>query len=236
MNRKLLCLLLLSALLCLCLLPASAADTPDFSRTGSIRLTVRYEGREVGGGELTLYQVALLREENGYSYEPVKGLESIDFSFDKLEDPDLAPAVLTQVKNAGITGYREQIGSNGVVLFDNLTLGLYLIEQTENAPGFTSVQPFFVTIPMNENGKLIYDVDASPKPLPPQPSEPTTPTTLTNPTEPTRPTSSTEPTKPPENLPQTGQLNWPIPVFAILGTACLLAGLLVLRRCRKERG
>ncbi len=232
MNRnKLICLLLLPALLCLFLLPAAATETVDFSRTGSIRLTVRYEGRVVGG-ELTLYQVATLRGDDGYFYEPAQWLESIDFSFDKIENPDLPSAVLAQVKSAGITGRAEKIGSDGVVFFGDLPLGLYLIEQTENAPGFTTIQPFFVTIPMNEDGKLIYDVDGSPKPLQPQPTEPTG---STDPTEPTATGEPTEPTKPGGTLPQTGQLKWPIPVLAIVGTAALLAGLLVLLRGRKRK-
>lgn len=234
-RKKLLCLLLLPALLCLLLLPAAADDTPDFSRTGSIRLTVRCEGREVGGGELTLYKVATLRVENGYSYAPVKGLEACDFSFGALQDPDVPAAVLTLIKHTDITGRSAKIGSDGVVFFGDLTLGLYLIEQTENAPGFTAIQPFFVTIPMNEDGELIYDLDASPKLLQPEPTEATTTTEPTKATVPTEPTRSTEPTTPTDKLPQTGQLNWPIPVLAITGAVFLLTGLLVLRHFRKER-
>ena len=80
---------------------------------------------------------------------------------------------------------------------------------------------------MKEGDELIYDVDASPKPLQPQPSEPTTPT------EPSKPSEPTEPTEP--YLPQTGQLKWPIPVLAIIGMVFLLAGLLVLLRSRKRQ-
>lgn len=230
-RKKLLSLLLLPALLCMLLLPAAAEDIPDISRTGSIRLTVRYDGDPVAGGELTLYQVASLHVEDEYSYVAVSGLESMDLSFDRIEDPDLPAEVLSQVKNAGITGKSEKIGSDGVVFFGDLALGLYLVEQTENAPGFTSMQPFFVTIPMKENGELIYDVDASPKPLSPQPTEPTE---VTEPTEASKPPVPTEPTEP--YLPQTGQLNWPVPVLGIFGAVFLLAGLLILLRCRKRRG
>lgn len=224
--NRLLCILLLAALLCAFLLPAAAADFPDFSRTGSIRLTVRYEGREVGGGELTLYQVATLCGDDSYYYAPAEGLEACDFSFDTIENPDQPSVVLAKVREAGITGQAAQIGSNGVVFFGDLPLGLYLIEQTENAPGFTAMQPFFITIPMKEGDELIYDVDASPKPTPPQPTEPT---------EPSNPSEPTEPTKPGDTLPQTGQLKWPIPVLGILGMVFLLAGLFVLLRGRKRQ-
>ncbi|MBQ6431581.1 MAG: hypothetical protein IJJ99_06895 [Oscillospiraceae bacterium] len=237
MNRiKLLCLFLLPALLCLFLLPA-AALTPDLSRTGSIRLTMRYEGQPVGGGELTIYRVAGIRTENGYSFAPVSGLESFDFSAAALERPELASEVLAEVEKVGLTGYTEQIGADGVVRFDDLTLGLYLIEQKVSAPGFGCIRPFFVCLPMAEDGELIYDVDASPKPFPmePQPTEPTTPTDPTTPTEPSHPTEPTDPTVPDETLPQTGQLKWPVPVLGIGGTLCLLAGLLVLLCMRKER-
>lgn len=230
--NKLLCILLLAALLCAFLLPAAAADVPDLLRTGSIRLTVRYEGREVGGGELTLYQVATLCGDDGYYYAPAAGLEACDFSFDTIENPDQPSVVLAQVKEAGVTGQAAQIGSNGVVFFGDLPLGLYLIEQTESAPGFTAMQPFFITIPMREGDEMIYDVDASPKLLQPQPSEPTE---LTEPTEPSNPTEPTESTKPGDTLPQTGQLKWPIPVLGILGMVFLLAGLFVLLRGRKRQ-
>lgn len=229
MNRKkLFCLLLLPALLCLFLLPAAATQAPDLSRTGSIRLTMRYEGNPVGGGELTLYQVAAVREDNGYSFAPVAGLEDLSFTAASLESPEFAATVLARAKEAGPAAQSKTINSSGEVRFDGLPLGLYLIEQTVGAPGFSAIRPFFVSIPMTENGELIYDVDASPKPEPMQP-EPTGPTEPTNPTEPTAPTV------PDETLPQTGQLNWPIPPLTVTGLLCLLAGLLVLLRARKER-
>ena len=64
----------------------------------------------------------------------------------------------------------------------------------------------------------------------PQPStEPTEPPT--EPTEPEVPTEPTEPTEPPPpppppppHLPQTGQLNWPIPVMAMMGCAMFVLG------------
>jgi len=233
-RNRMLCILLLPALLCLLLTPSAATQTPDLTRTGSIRLTMRYEGEPVGGGELTIYRVAEIRTENGYTFAPVSGLEGFDFSAAALEHPELAADVLAQVETIGLTGYTEQIDSNGVVQFDHLALGLYLIEQKVSAPGFGCIRPFFVTLPLAEDGELIYDVDASPKPFPME-TEPTTPSGTTEPTEPSNPTAPTDPTKPIDVLPQTGQLNWPIPVLAIAGGVLLLIGAFVLLRGRKER-
>lgn len=70
--------------------------------------------------------------------------------------------------------------------------------------------------PMNESGHYVYEVNAEakfqlhrePKPTtPPKPSEPT--------------------------LPQTGQLNWPIPVLVISGL-CLFSAGWILRFGRKK--
>ena len=73
------------------------------------------------------------------------------------------------------------------------------------------------------------------------PSEPTDSTGPTEPTESTGPSESTEPTNPtattkPDrpDLPQTGQLNWPIPVLCALGGIMLLIGVVLLLKSKRE--
>ncbi len=70
------------------------------------------------------------------------------------------------------------------------------------------------------------------------PTEPSTGPTepSTGPTEPsTGPTEPTEPTEPGGgDSPQTGQLNWPIPVMAGLGIFCLCLGMYFASKDRKE--
>lgn len=65
--------------------------------------------------------------------------------------------------------------------FRGLELGLYLIVQTEASKGYEPINPFLVSLPMAEDGKWNYAVDASPKVGAYTPTKPDTP-----PTPPTR--------------------------------------------------
>lgn len=83
------------------------------------------------------------------------------------------------------------------------------------------------------------------------PTEPTTPTEPTQPdttapttTSSTAPTASTEPTQPKttvkddsstDYLPQTGQLNWPIPVLACVGALLIILGIALMRKPNEKQ-
>lgn len=72
---------------------------------------------------------------------------------------------------------------DGEIAFTGLELGLYLLVQHKAAKGYETAAPFLVSVPMEEDGVLRYDVDASPKveleknrnPPPPRPLHPPTP-------------------------------------------------------------
>ena len=79
-----------------------------------------------------------------------------------------------------------------------------------------------MSLPQWQNDGYVYDLTASPKvPLVPEPTEPTVPTEPTDPTDPW--------------LPQTGQLNWPIPLMAVSGLALFMAGCILCFGRKKER-
>lgn len=110
--------------------------------------------------------------------------------------PELAETFAGQVTGEGIAA-----AVDGEARFENLELGLYLIVQTEASQGFEPLKPFLICVPMIEDGSCVFDVNAQGKFQ-----------------------LKREPDPPGPGLPQTGQLNWPIPVLAVLGLGLFSAG------------
>ena len=202
----LLCVLLLSCIG----VGAYAHDVPDLTRQGSINISMRCGNFAVPGGTLTLYRVGDIHEEDGnYSFVPSASFTGCVDAFDDIQSPALAQKLADYAKENKIPCRTLDINERGKITF-NVEPGLYLLVQEKAAEGYLPASPFLVSVPMNENGSYVYDVDASPKveleeaPLP-------TPT----------------PTPKPPTLAQTGQLNWPVPVLAILGLCLFSLGWLM---------
>ncbi len=206
--RRFLPLLLVFLLLAL---PVLAHDVPDLSRTGSITVSMCKNGTPVPGGTLTAYRVGQIHQEDGnYLFVLTEEFAASGLS---LENPD-AQALAAYAKEQNIQGKTQSIDQEGIAEFQELELGLYLMVQAEPAPGYGAVAPFVVSLPYAKDGTYIYDVDAIPKvELEPEPTETTAPL---------------EPT-----LPQTGQLNWPVPVLGVAGLTLLVLGIVLYRKGKK---
>lgn len=222
--RKRLAALFITMLLCCALaVTVYAHDVPDTGRTGSIRLTMTCEGVAVGGGALTLYPVGDVAEDDGnYSFVLSEAVRDSGVSLEKLEDAATAQALADYVAKHSVSGRTESIGNDGKVSFDNLPLGLYLVVQVTPAPGYAPISPFLVTVPMMEDGTYLYDVDASPK----------METLKQYPLEPGNPAEG----QPQTTLPQTGQLNWPVPVLTVVGLLLFVGGWYLRFGKRKVHG
>lgn len=206
------------ALIALCLLfsvtiHVHAAGRPDVTRTGSLTLTMEWEGEKLSGGTLTIYRVGDIVGRNGFwHFVLTPELQGMGISLEDLEDPNLARELAGLVKDLEIPGTTVEI-TDGKAVFTDLIGGLYLITQEDACEGFSPINPFLISLPRWENGQYIYDITAHPKvSLEPLPTEPTE-------TEPTTPTTPTEPV-----LPQTGQLNWPVPVMSVAGVSLFALG------------
>lgn len=232
---------------------ASELDLVDYSKKGSLSMELLdVNDNVVPGGTISIYLLAEAQKDKNNN-EALFYLEAYDSMTGKLalNDAALSATISSDSSNnlkeaAKFVEFinkstisataREKADSKGRVSFIGLKLGLYLVVQKEAdvADGYYAMKPFLVTIPGTDaNGKWIYDVlGAEPKmqpitkpntPTPPQNNPSTTTTTTTPPT----PTTPIVPSGP---LPQTGQLNWPVPVIAIIGLCFMIVGFYIDRK------
>ena len=201
MKKMILVILIISVLG----IPVAAYEVPDLNRQGSIRISMRYDGSPVSGGEMTLYRVGDIHEDDGnYSFVLSQDFVSSGISLENLQSASVAKEAAAFASKQGITGSTKQIGSDGQVIFEKLELGLYLAVQKKAAQGYERTQPFFISLPMLISDAYSYQVDAGPKVSP-------------------------VPEKPKPELPQTGQSGWPIWTFLLSA-----AGLILLTKRKKN--
>jgi LPXTG-motif cell wall-anchored protein len=218
MKRIVTALLAFSILLCLSLI-AHAHDAPQERDDCSINVTVRYNSENVDGGTLTAIKVGYVDQDDGNYF--------FSQAFTGLKLEDIASPGAAAVQEEFYTNNKDNYSfytqtrtvTNGKATFSGLSTGLYLIVQEQLANGFSRMNAFLVAVPYLENGEYQYHVTAMIK------SE------LDRELEPTEP-SPTEPEDP--KLPQTGQLNWPIPIMAAAGLAFFVFGWILCFRKKKE--
>lgn len=228
MIRKIVAVMLAVFLLTATALAVSAQEILDLKRKGSLTFLLDDDGVPLDGGALHIIRVGEIVHVRGeYRYELIKELRPGP-ALDRLESPELAEELYGLVIEKNLTMDKSLI-VKGKAEFSDLDLGLYLVVQPQlDAPeGYHALSPFLMTIPQVVDG-YVYDVTAAPK-LEPTPA-PTVPPEITVP--PTPPPTS-PPTPPKPGLPQTGQLNWPVPLLFVTGLAFVTVGW-YLRSGKKE--
>lgn len=223
--KRIILSLLLAAATAVSLCPSARAHAvPEVGRTGSITLHMRYAGKPISGGELTIYRVGKVAEDDGnYSFVKTREFTRWEGEFGNLENTaEIAESLAKFVGDNKIDGIHEMV-RNGKAKFDNdgkgLSQGLYLVIQTTPAEGYHAIAPFLVSLPYYDGTAYQYDVRADVK------------NELEKTPETTAPSG---PPEKPDKLPQTGQLWWPVPVLICLGLACIAVGLIRRRRDSDE--
>lgn len=212
-----------AALLMLAGVAVSVHAAPDLdpAATGSLTVTVKdtETGQGLPGGLIAIYQAAQpALDWDGYTL--IGDFARSEVSLDRLDSADLAAALYGWAADCNLQPLATAVpDEEGRSVFADLPLGLYLVAQLEAAGEHTAIAPFVVTIPQYDsvNDTWILEVDASPKtgtanqlPPPPPPEEP--------------------PEDPDPDLPQTGQLWWPVYLLGAMGALLVLLGLYRRRR------
>ncbi len=198
---------------CLFCATTYAHDVPDMDRLCSLTITLRNGEEPVSGGSLELYYVGSVKEDDGnYSFIPAGAFVSCNENFERFEDADLAARLKKYADDNGIEpDVIKNIGEDGNAAFEALSVGLYLVSQSNPADGYLTIDSFLVSLPYMEDGVYKYELVSHPK------------------TELEQDENETDTPVDPE-LPQTGLLWWPVPVLLCAGLTFFVLGVLLYRR------
>ncbi len=212
----------------------NAQTSLDPNRLGSITVTLKdTSGNTISGGEITMYQAAYMSSD-GTTMIYTDSFADCAADINNLTSNTLADELCEFVSNRNITGDTRFSDDSGRICFDGLRTGVYLFVQENASEGYEIMLPFVVILPLFDT-EYIYDIDAEPKmdsiaiiptvtptPVPQDTATPTPETGIA-----TSVPSNTPSTNP--RLPQTGQLNWPIPVLVISGLFLIIVGGIMIR-------
>lgn len=158
-------LLILVAMIYLCL-PVSAETIIDENRLGSITVTLR-DGQNkepVKNAEITIYKVADAKNiNNNLMFEFVPDFENCGFSIEDYNKPEFAESFTDYITQNSIPGITLTTNENGVVTFNGIAHGIYLVVQHKTVENFSAFTPFVLAIPITQDNSWVYDVSANPK-------------------------------------------------------------------------
>lgn len=190
------------------ILPTAAAPPIDTAAACSLTIQTEYAGSPLSGMRFSLYRVATTAESGYYTLTADYAASGTD---------------VNGVTDAG--GWRAAAESLAAWTAKHSVAAL--AQATSDAQGETT-EPTGTTA-SGETGTTAPDETTIPGEVTgtTEPEETTTPGGSTEPGETTEPGTTTEPGG---DLPQTGQLKWPVPVMFALGVLLSIIGILLRRR------
>ena len=164
---KYLFLLIITFLLSNNLVLANTSDhIIDFNKKGKITITLKesIDNTKVEGAEITIYKVAnATSENNNLVFKYIDSIKNCDGDLSNLTDISLASKIDKCIENIDLTSQTNLTNELGIVEFNNLDLGLYLVKQTNKVEGYSNIDSFLVTIPKEIDNKWTYEINANPK-------------------------------------------------------------------------
>lgn len=210
----------------LCLAAAAESEEIDFSRLCNLSIVMRDEEKPICGGDLTLFRVGEF-EGNGSTVHYVLTEQFADSGVD-LTASDLVPAVqplADYAESHNYEGTTYEVGDDGMAHCKDLAVGLYLVIQKNPAEGYYPVKPFLVHLPALYDGHYLYDYKALPKVAPEKVET----------SDDSSESSESSDDSSDISVPQTGQLQWPIPILFTVGFVLIVLGLMLIISLRHRR-
>lgn len=135
----------------------------DFTKKGTITVTLNDEANNsyIEGANIKIYKLADAYSNNhnlDFLYHEV--LESYQ---EDIKNDNITNEILDIIYNSNLSSYELTTNNLGFVSFNNLDLGLYLVEQTNQVLGYSKIDSFLVYIPQGTENGWTYEVNAIPK-------------------------------------------------------------------------
>ena len=203
---KKLLVLLLATLMAVCwVFNVSAVASPiDLNTKGSLMVEMSCSHGYASDGKVAIYHIAnLVYTGTEYDFEYTEDFKNCPIPIDSVWDNETALAYGEYIKENQIMVERTVL-NNGFAVVEDVSLGLYLVVHEEPTNGFSAALPFLVTVPVANGDSWEYNVEATPK------------VELVH-----------GQVTPPVDIPQTGQLKWPIPVMIATGVIIFAIGLVL---------
>ena len=137
----------------------------DFSKKGSITISLeeKTEKTKIEGAELTIYQIATVKEENhNLAFKYIEELKDCQVELSNLNKDNLQEEIESCLTEE-ISSQKNITNKEGIVKFENLPLGLYLVKQTNQVKDYSVIDSFLVMLPKEENNIWTYEISAKPK-------------------------------------------------------------------------
>lgn len=136
----------------------------DFNKTGTITITISDDTTKIKGVELTIYEVANATSiDNNLTFINHENIKDCEADLSNLENEKLVKEIDKCIINTEVPFQTKITNSDGVVYFDELRLGMYLVKQTNQVEGYSNIDSFLVILPEVIDNKWNYDIKAIPK-------------------------------------------------------------------------
>lgn len=137
----------------------------DWSKTGSISVALKdSSGTVLSGVKIAVYKVADARSrDRQLTYAFTKDFKNSGVPTDKLADESAVQRLAAYAESRDLQKAAVKTTADGLVKFNDLSLGAYLIMAEGGEDGDVECTPLVAFVPYSTSDRWIYDVSTAPK-------------------------------------------------------------------------